>query len=84
MKYNVKNIIFSSSAAVFGNPEYSPIDEGIQKNPINPYGKTKLMIENILKDCETAYGLTSVCLRYFNAAGADPDVELSATNQKPI
>ena len=81
IKYNVKNIIFSSSAAVFGNPEYSPIDEGHKKNPINAYGKTKLMIENILKDCETAYGLTSVCLRYFNAAGADPDVELGECHE---
>ena len=49
--------IFSSSAAIFGNPEYIPIDESHPKNPINPYGKSKLMVEEILKDFESAYGL---------------------------
>jgi UDP-glucose 4-epimerase len=69
--------IFSSSAAIFGNPEYIPIDENHPKNPINPYGKSKLMVEDILKDFESAYGLKYVSFRYFNAAGHDPDGELS-------
>ena len=67
---NVNKIVFSSSAAVYGNPEYTPIDEEHPTNPINPYGETKLIIENILKDYNK-YGLKSVCLRYFNASGAD-------------
>ena len=69
----VKNFIFSSTAATFGEPCYSPIDEKHPQNPINPYGRSKLMIEQILEDYDRAYGLKSVCLRYFNAAGADPD-----------
>jgi UDP-glucose 4-epimerase len=69
--------IFSSSAAIFGNPEYIPIDENHPKNPINPYGKTKLVVEEMLKDFESAYGLKYVSFRYFNAAGHDPEGELS-------
>lgn len=69
---NIKYFIFSSTAAVYGNPKYSPIDIAHPKNPINPYGRTKLMVEQILDDYDNAYGLKSVCLRYFNAAGADP------------
>jgi len=69
--------IFSSSAAIFGNPRYVPIDENHPKNPINPYGKSKLMVEQILEDFELAYGLKYVSFRYFNAAGHDPDGELS-------
>ena len=65
--------IFSSSAAIFGNPEYSPIDEDHIKAPINPYGKSKLMVEEILKYFEISYGLKYVSFRYFNAAGHDPD-----------
>ena len=72
-----RKFIFSSSAAIFGNPEYTPIDENQPKNPINPYGKSKLMVEEILKDFESAYGLKYVSFRYFNAAGHDPDGELS-------
>ncbi len=72
VKYDVKNFIFSSTAAVFGEPEYIPIDELHATNPLNPYGRTKLMVEQALGDYERAYGLKSVCLRYFNAAGADP------------
>ena len=67
----VKNCIFSSSAAVYGLPKYSPIDEPHSTLPINPYGRTKLMIETILPDFESAHGIKSVSLRYFNAAGAD-------------
>ena len=74
---NCKKFIFSSSAAIFGNPEYIPIDESHPKNPINPYGKSKLMVEEILKDFKCAYGLKYVSFRYFNAAGHDPDGQLS-------
>ncbi len=76
LRHGIKNFIFSSTAAIFGEPEYTPIDEQHQKQPINPYGHSKLMIEQILDDYDTAYGLRSTCLRYFNAAGADPDGEL--------
>lgn len=72
----VKRFIFSSTAATFGEPRYTPIDEQHPQVPINPYGRTKLMIEQVLEDYDRAYGLKSVCLRYFNAAGADPDGEL--------
>ena len=76
VRHGVKRFIFSSTAAIFGEPEYVPIDESHPKNPINPYGKSKLMVERALEDYEKAHGLQSVCLRYFNAAGADPDGEL--------
>lgn len=72
VKHQVKHFIFSSTAAVFGEPEYVPIDEVHAKNPLNPYGRSKWMVEQVLADYERAYGLKSVCLRYFNAAGADP------------
>lgn len=75
-KYGVNKIIFSSTAATFGMPEYVPIDENHPQNPINPYGRTKLMIENIFKDFDTAYGLKFVVFRYFNACGADKDGEI--------
>jgi len=74
---NCRKFIFSSSAAIFGNPEYIPIDEDHPKNPINPYGKSKLMVEEILKDFDVAHGLKYVTFRYFNAAGHDPEGELS-------
>ncbi|MBT4076743.1 MAG: UDP-glucose 4-epimerase GalE [Gammaproteobacteria bacterium] len=76
VRHDVKNFIFSSTAAIFGEPDYVPIDEKHPKKPINPYGKSKLMVEQALDDYEKAHGLQSVCLRYFNAAGADPDGEL--------
>ena len=71
LKNDVKKIVFSSTAAVYGNPQKVPIDEKQPLAPINPYGKTKLIIENFLDDYDKAYGLKSVRLRYFNAAGAD-------------
>ena len=74
--HGVKKFIFSSTAAIFGEPCYTPIDEAHPKEPINPYGRTKLMVEQILGDYDRAYGLKSICLRYFNAAGADPDGQL--------
>lgn len=73
---NCTKIIFSSSASIFGEPEYLPIDELHVKKPINPYGKTKLMVEEILKDFDKAYGLKYITFRYFNAAGHDPDGSL--------
>lgn len=76
LKNNVKNLIFSSTAATFGDPIYTPIDEKHIQNPINPYGTSKLMIEKILQDYSYAYKFNSVSLRYFNAAGADLDCEL--------
>lgn len=71
--HGVKHFIFSSTAAVFGEPAYTPIDERHPQQPINPYGRTKWMVEQVLADYDRAYGLRSVCLRYFNAAGAHPD-----------
>jgi UDP-glucose 4-epimerase len=76
LRHDVKNFIFSSTAAIFGEPDYTPIDERHNKQPINPYGHSKLMIEQVLEDYDKAYGLRATCLRYFNAAGADPDGEL--------
>lgn len=72
----VDKFIFSSTAATFGEPQYTPIDERHLQQPINPYGRTKLMVEQALADYDRAYGFKSVCLRYFNAAGADPEVQL--------
>jgi UDP-glucose-4-epimerase GalE len=69
----VKNLVFSSTAAVFGNPEFTPITEEHPTRPINPYGETKLAVERALPHFERAYGLRWIALRYFNAAGADPD-----------
>ncbi|WP_157480853.1 MULTISPECIES: UDP-glucose 4-epimerase GalE [unclassified Lysobacter] len=66
----VERIVFSSTAAVFGHPECEPIDEDHPTRPINPYGASKLMVERLLADAAQAYGLRSVSLRYFNAAGA--------------
>ena len=71
-KYRINHFIFSSTAAVFGEPQYVPIDEHHPKNPVNPYGRSKWMLEQILQDYDVAYGLKSICLRYFNACGADP------------
>lgn len=70
---NIKKIVFSSTCSIYGNPETTPIDENQKSNPINPYANTKLTVEKILGDFDTAYGLKFVALRYFNAAGADPD-----------
>jgi len=75
LKKNIKYFIFSSTCATYGNPNKIPIDEGHPRSPINPYGRSKKMIEEILEDYNSAYGLKFVSLRYFNAAGADPDGE---------
>ena len=77
----VDRFIFSSTAAIFGTPQYVPIDERHPRAPINPYGRTKNVVEDVLGDYERAYGLRSVCLRYFNAAGADPDGRLGERHE---
>jgi UDP-glucose 4-epimerase len=76
LKHRVKKFIFSSSCATYGEPEKIPITEEEKLSPINPYGHTKLMVEQILDDYDKAHEFRSVCLRYFNAAGADPDSEI--------
>jgi UDP-glucose 4-epimerase len=75
-RHGVKKLVFSSTAAIFGEPETGLISETHPCRPLNPYGHTKLVVEQLLQYCYQAYGLSSVALRYFNAAGADPDVEL--------
>ncbi|NOX19094.1 MAG: UDP-glucose 4-epimerase GalE [Chlorobi bacterium] len=67
----VKYFVFSSTCSLYGNPVKVPISEDESVKPINPYAQTKLMIENVLRDFDSAYGMKNVCLRYFNAAGAD-------------
>lgn len=69
----VKKIVFSSSCATYGIPEKVPISENEKQRPVNPYGWTKLMFEQMMKDYDQAYGLKYISLRYFNAAGADAD-----------
>jgi UDP-glucose 4-epimerase len=69
-------VVFSSTAAVFGEPCYVPIDEGHPKSPTSPYGESKLMVERVLDAYDVAYGLRSVCLRYFNASGAHSSGEI--------
>ena len=69
---SVRNFVFSSTCATYGIPKKIPICETHPQEPINPYGASKLMVEQILKDFDVAYGLKSVTFRYFNAAGADP------------
>lgn len=74
--HGINKIIFSSSCATYGIPQQVPITEAHPQDPINPYGASKLVIERMLKDFDTAYGIRSISLRYFNAAGADPDGEI--------
>ncbi|MGQ9802146.1 MAG: UDP-glucose 4-epimerase GalE [Candidatus Saccharicenans sp.] len=81
LESGVKYFIFSSSAAVYGQPLTTPIQEDHPLLPINPYGATKFMIERILPDYDRAYGLKYVSLRYFNAAGADPEGQLGEWHQ---
>jgi UDP-glucose 4-epimerase len=71
IRHNVKRFIFSSTAAVYGEPVDIPITESHPCNPTNPYGESKIAVERMLKDCDSAYGLKYISLRYFNAAGAD-------------
>jgi UDP-glucose 4-epimerase len=81
-RYQVNTLVFSSSAAIFGLPHAPKIAEDAPCLPINPYGQSKLMVEKILADCDRAHGLKFSCLRYFNAAGGDPEKEIkNDTNQ---
>jgi UDP-glucose 4-epimerase len=75
-EFLVRHVIFSSTCATYGLPEWIPLTEKHPQRPINPYGKTKLMVEEILEDFDSAYGISHVNLRYFNAAGADPDGDI--------
>lgn len=81
LRANIRHFIFSSTAAVYGDPMYVPIDEDHPKAAINPYGRSKWMVEQMLEDFDRAYGLKSVCLRYFNAAGADPEGQLGERHE---
>ena len=72
----IEAFVFSSSCATYGIPHSVPIREDHQQDPVNPYGSSKLMVERVLRDCDVAYGIRSVALRYFNAAGADPEGEI--------
>lgn len=81
LKHHVRHFIFSSSAAVFGEPQYTPIDELHPLAPINPYGHTKQMVEQMLRDFAQAYDFRFVALRYFNAAGADPEGRLGERHE---
>lgn len=73
---HVPHLVFSSTCATYGHPQFSPITEDHPQNPINPYGRSKLMVEQIIRDFENVHNLHSVCLRYFNAAGADHESEI--------
>lgn len=79
-KYGCNKIILSSTCATYGEPEKVPITEEMQQKPINPYGASKLMVERIFQDYSKAYGLKFVVLRYFNAAGADPEGEIGESH----
>jgi UDP-glucose-4-epimerase GalE len=81
---NVRYLVFSSTCAIFGSPVETPITESHPKRPINAYGETKLTIEQALPHYETAYGIRSIALRYFNAAGADPEGELGEDHRPEI
>lgn len=81
LRRRVSSLVYSSSAAVYGDPEYVPVDELHPLRPLSPYGRTKLMSEQILADYGRAYGLKATSLRYFNAAGADPDGELGECHE---
>ena len=80
-RHGVDRVVFSSTAAVFGNPVSDMIDEEHPKNPINPYGASKLMVERVLADAANAYGLRSVALRYCNAAGAAADEGIGESHE---
>lgn len=81
IKHDVKKFIFSSTAAVYGEPHYTPIDENHVIAPINPYGRSKMMIEQVLQDLAATQGMHYAALRYFNAAGADPAGKLAECHE---
>jgi UDP-glucose 4-epimerase len=77
----VKHIVFSSTAAVYGNPHTTPILETFPIQPVNPYGESKVMVETLLRWFDAIHHVTSVCLRYFNASGADPEGRLGEEHE---
>ena len=81
VRADVRAIVFSSSCAIYGEPDHVPIVESTRPDPINPYGFTKLACERMMDDFDRAHGLKSVRLRYFNAAGADPAAEIGEDHQ---
>jgi UDP-glucose 4-epimerase len=76
LRCGMNNLVFSSTAAIFGNPVIDKIDENHPKTPINPYGQSKLMVENMLRDICSVYDFNATCFRYFNAAGAHKSGEI--------
>jgi UDP-glucose-4-epimerase GalE len=80
-EFGCKAFVFSSTCATYGTPVRIPIDEENPQSPINPYGHSKLMVERILRDCDHAWGLRSVCLRYFNASGCSADAKIGEDHQ---
>ncbi len=81
VRHDVKRLVFSSSAAVYGEPESTPIDEGHPLNPTSPYGDTKLWVEKMLLACDRAHGMRAISLRYFNAAGADESATIGERHE---
>jgi UDP-glucose 4-epimerase len=81
MQIGVRHMVFSSTAAVYGNPHATPILESFPIQPVNPYGESKVMVETMLRWFGQIHGLTSVCLRYFNASGADPEARLGEEHE---
>ena len=82
--FGCRKFIFSSSCATYGIPTRLPLQESDPQRPVNPYGYTKLIVERMLKEAEAAHGITHVTLRYFNAAGADPDGELGEAHEPKL
>ncbi|HDQ41615.1 MAG TPA: UDP-glucose 4-epimerase GalE [Desulfonatronum sp.] len=80
-RHGCRHIVFSSTCATYGEPQEIPIPETHDQHPVNPYGWSKLMIERMLADFDSAYGIRHVALRYFNAAGADPEGEVGEDHQ---
>lgn len=81
LEEGVKNLVFSSTCAIYGDPEKLPLTEDLAKRPVSVYGRTKLMCEQMLEDMSRAHGLNFAALRYFNAAGADPDGEIGEEHE---